>query len=69
MTKTLKDYEAFISSIDDSVAGKDEFGGLAWHIDCSATANMDGGDDWDGAYRTAEMIMDCWPDFYPQIVL
>jgi hypothetical protein len=59
-------YESLIASIDNSVAGTDEYGNLAWHVDCSAIANMR--HSWKEAIDTANMIIDCWQDFYPQLI-
>jgi hypothetical protein len=58
-------YTAFITSIDNAVAGSDEYGNLAWHIDCSAMAN---GATMAECLDTARMILDCWQDFYPQLI-
>ena len=61
-----KKYFELIESIDGSQAGTDDYGGLAWHIDCSAMANSEG--SWEKAHDTAVMIFDCWQDFYPELV-
>ena len=65
----------FMATVDDSVAGSDEHGGLSWHIECSAEANandmsfMPGSDDWEHwAVETAKMCLDDWRGFYPYLV-
>lgn len=65
-------YADFIESIDNSVAGVDQYGNLAWHVDCSARANGEGrtGAELEkSCLDTAIMIMDCWGDFYPWLIL
>lgn len=32
-------YQAFIASIDESGSGRDQFGGLRWHVECSSETN------------------------------
>ena len=70
-----KKYDAFIASIDNSVAGSDMYGNLSWHIECSAESNaIDMGlnpsnpDFYKAAYETAVMCHDAWQDFYPQLI-
>ena len=68
----MHEYEAFIASIDNSKAGTDEYGNLAWHVDCSAQANAcdtcpDGEGFWEVALDTAKMCADDWKGFYPQL--
>lgn len=68
----FEEYTALIDGIDSSVAGSDEYGNLAWHVDCSATANASGNtfvEKFQSQIDTAKMILDCWEDFYPQLIL
>jgi uncharacterized UPF0160 family protein len=77
-TRTKREqYQAFIAAIDCTQAGADDYGNLAWHVDCSAQANAcdmqnEQGKDatryWSDALSTAEMIVDCWQDYYPQLI-
>ena len=67
-------YEAFITAIDTSVAGSDKYGDLRWHVACSAEANAndmmkEGYEDfYVAALETAEMCLDDWPAYYPDLV-
>jgi hypothetical protein len=67
-------YQRFIAAIDSSVAGTDEYGDLAWHVDCSAQANAgDMGyaspeEYWTNALSTAEVVLDDWHSYYPQLI-
>jgi len=67
-------YEAFIAAIDTSIAGSDEYGDLRWHVACSAEANAgdmmaEGNEDfYAAALATAEMCLDDWKSYYPQLV-
>jgi hypothetical protein len=63
--------DQYIQTIDETVAGRDIYGGLRFHIQCSAEANAnDMNGDWEtNAVNTAKMIMDCWQDFYPQLII
>ena len=70
-------YIAFIDAIDNSVAGVDQHGDtLRDCIDCSAHGNAwnhyssetDGLDYWEMALATAQMILDEWPDYYPELI-
>ena len=75
MTKQAK-YETFIAGIDNSVAGSDFYGNLSEHVACSAEGNAcdaaDGINDPEGWYAvalsTAEMIVDDWTSFYPELI-
>ena len=66
-------YDAFIASIDVSIAGRDQYGDLRWHIECSAEANATGdnqSEEWFGsALESARMCADDWKSFYPQLKL
>ena len=62
---TQAEYNEFIEGIDNSVAGTDEYGNLAWHIDSTATSNAD---NYEDMIATARMALDCWEDFYPQLI-
>ena len=71
MSEYEYEYDEYLKSIDVSVAGSDNFGDLRWHVDCSSLANIDEfveADEWVQALNTAKMIMDCWEDFYPQLI-
>ena len=76
-------YKYYIGMIDVSVAGTDTYGDLAWHVDCSAfqngcdTAAEQGHNTYCATSRyviytyaltTARMIVDCWQDYYPQLI-
>ena len=66
-------YSNFLDAIDVSVANSDHYGNLRWHVDCTALANAedeewDSDDYWCAALGTARMVLDCWEDFYPQLV-
>lgn len=79
MTPAETAYRAFIAGIDCTVAGSDAHGNLAWHVACSAEANAtdmqregtapktDCG-FYGAALTTAEMCLDCWRDYYPQLM-
>ena len=76
-------YYEFLNSIDVSVAGKDHYGDLRWHVECSADQN---GEDtaqesgyreytderviavFESSLATARMIVDSWQDYYPELV-
>jgi hypothetical protein len=74
-------YRAFIASIDTSVCGRDEYGDLRWHIECSAEGNagdmltgqtFDTDYDYEDALYTAALATarDCaddWRSMYPQL--
>ena len=69
---TRETFYTFIASIDNSVARQDGPLKLSDCIECSATANMFDtapGDDWSLAFRTAEMVLDEWQSYYPELVI
>ena len=72
-------FEALIAGIDNSLAGEDEYGNLAWYIESSALDNA--GDSsvelnfkcesekyWEMAYKTADGCLDAWADYFPQLI-
>ena len=59
-------YQEFLASIDNSQAGTDDFGNLAWHIDCSVMANVETDDEAEWISQ-GRMILDDWRGFYPQL--
>jgi hypothetical protein len=75
--ETEEAYDAFIAAIDVSVAGRDSNGfDLRWHVACSAEANAGdmivektATDFYAAALLTAEMIVDDWKSYYPQLVI
>jgi hypothetical protein len=78
MTNAEKAYRAFIAAIDVSVAGRDGYGDLRWHVECSAEANAGdtmnetGGawfsdEYWASALDTAKMCADDWRSYYPKL--
>ena len=70
--EACKAYADFIEGIDSSVAGTDDYGDLSWHIDCSARANGYGNTGAElerSCLDPAIMILGCWEDFYPWLVL
>ncbi len=67
---TYTEYTQFLDAIDVSVAISDDYGDLRWHVDCTSLANAEGAGDeyWCSALATARMVVDCWQDFYPDLV-
>ena len=65
---TERTFYAFIDAIDNSVAGTTGGCSLSVCVADSANCNMVDGDDWAGALATAEMIMDAWEDYYPELI-
>lgn len=72
--RLFETYRNFIDAIDNSLMGSDEYGNLAWHVDCTAQANA--ADDADTeeeffrvALETAKMALDDREGFYPQLTL
>ena len=81
MTETAEQiYRNFLASIDTSVAGRDQYGDLRWHVECSAEANATDmqqekttAQTTDGYYAaalsTAKICLDDWESYYPQLRL
>jgi hypothetical protein len=78
MTNAERAYQNFIAAIDTSIAGRDNYGDLRWHIECSAetnagdTMNETGGEwysdeYWQSALSTAKLCADDWRGYYPQL--
>jgi hypothetical protein len=78
MTRAEHTYRLFLDMIDTSVAGRDNYGDLRWHVECSAetnagdTMNDTGGTwysdaYWASALDTAKMCVDDWRSFFPQL--
>lgn len=75
----MQKYHTFIQSIDTSVANANVFGDLAVHINRSATnnaydtmqeleTNQDSETYWEMCLSNAQMILDDWKSFYPELV-
>jgi len=79
MMTNKEKYEAFIASIDTSVAGRDGHRDLRWHIECCAEANATDMQRegtatrteagwYAAALATAEMCLDDWKGHFPQLI-
>jgi hypothetical protein len=78
-------FHTFLNSIDTSIAGRDEYGDLRWHIESSAETNAQDTLSEQGfksnnpheyenalyglALENAKFILDDWTSYYPQLRL
>ena len=73
-----REYFDIIANINNSVANMGFYGALSDYVDCSAQASA--GDMvregvcsneeemWQAAIDTATSILDCWQEYYPELI-